>query len=66
MVADMAISADTVKRHAGLFGVTPRRELELVLVHGLLHLAGYDDQGPAQIKRMRQREKKYLNSLKIN
>ncbi len=61
VVADIAISVDTVKRNAVTFGASLRQESERMLIHGLLHLAGYDDRKHAQIKRMRQREDKYLN-----
>ncbi|MBL7070250.1 MAG: rRNA maturation RNase YbeY [Candidatus Omnitrophica bacterium] len=60
VVADIAISVDTVKRNALTFGVSLRRESERILIHGLLHLAGYDDRKAGQIKRMRQKEDQYL------
>jgi len=61
VVADIAISIDSVKRNALTFGVPVRRETEHMLIHGLLHLAGYDDRNQGQAKRMRQKEDKYLN-----
>lgn len=36
-------------------------ELKLLTIHGILHLAGYDDKTEEQIKVMREREKYYLN-----
>ena len=60
VVADIAISLDSVKRNVLTFGVTLRQESERMLIHGLLHLAGYDDRKRSEIKRMRQREDKYL------
>jgi len=44
------------KSHGGDF----YHELSLYIIHGLLHLAGYDDQNPSAKKIMRSREKKYL------
>jgi probable rRNA maturation factor len=35
-------------------------ELELLTVHGILHLAGYDDTTEKQKKKMREKEKEYL------
>ena len=35
-------------------------ELKLLTVHGILHLAGYDDGSEVQIKLMREKEKHYL------
>jgi len=40
------------------------RELDILLIHGLLHLAGYDHMKPGERKVMRALEKKILNSLK--
>ena len=39
---------------------TPHEELILYLVHGLLHLCGYDDLTPAERRIMRAREKEIL------
>lgn len=38
----------------------PAHELALYLVHGLLHLQGYDDHTPAQRRRMRAAERRLL------
>ena len=38
----------------------PRDELALYVVHGLLHLCGYDDEGEASAQAMRQREGEIL------
>lgn len=35
-------------------------ELKLLTIHGILHLAGYDDKTEEQIKAMREKEKYYL------
>jgi probable rRNA maturation factor len=35
-------------------------ELKLLTVHGILHLAGYDDMSEEQIKIIREKEKHYL------
>ena len=37
-----------------------RDELTLYLIHGALHLAGYDDKSPEQCQRMREREQYYM------
>ena len=39
---DLAISIDTAKRQADQFGHSLQIELKILLLHGLLHLAGYD------------------------
>lgn len=42
------------------------RELTLYLVHGYLHLAGYDDMKPELKRRMRAAEKKAMSLLEKN
>jgi probable rRNA maturation factor len=39
---DVVISLDTMHRQAAEYGVTVEEELKRLLIHGLLHLAGYD------------------------
>lgn len=43
--------------------VDPYQELSLYLIHGLLHLLGYDDQSPKEEKIMRSEEEKCLAFL---
>jgi probable rRNA maturation factor len=42
-------------------GNNPRDELALYIVHGLLHLTGYDDGNPGLRRRMYEREKEVLS-----
>jgi probable rRNA maturation factor len=39
---DIAISADIALENAGLYGHPPAQELKILVLHGMLHLAGYD------------------------
>jgi probable rRNA maturation factor len=39
-------------------------ELKLLTVHGILHLAGYNDETKKQKKEMRAKEKKYLTQIR--
>jgi len=39
--------------------------LILYILHGILHLSGYDDHGAHDIKRMRRKERELLSFLKI-
>ncbi len=57
LVGDIAVSAETAKRMAKELGWQPRHELAYYLVHGLLHLAGYDDLTPGDRRRMRKAER---------
>lgn len=42
LVADIYVSVDTARRNAMRFGVEPHEELVRLVVHGVLHAAGYD------------------------
>jgi probable rRNA maturation factor len=53
---EIVISAETARRNAKSYRVTPHDELALYLVHGLLHLCGYDDRSPREKRLMRRRE----------
>lgn len=41
-LGDVVISVETAQRYAGELGVTFEREIEHLIIHGTLHLAGYD------------------------
>lgn len=57
---DLFISIDSVRENALLYGVAFEEELDRVMVHGVLHLLGYDDHTPEEIKVMREKEGYYL------
>ncbi len=58
---DLFISIDSVKENAALYGVDFQEELNRVIVHGLLHLIGYDDHTPEDVAIMRAKENYYLS-----
>lgn len=62
---EIIISTDTAVRMAAEYGWRPAQELSLYLVHGLLHLCGYDDLTPAEQTVMRAREVEVLRPWKI-
>jgi probable rRNA maturation factor len=41
---EVLISVETARRQAGEYGAPMERELALYVVHGLLHLCGYEDE----------------------
>ena len=54
---EIFISVETAKRQAGEYRTSLEHELRLYLVHGLLHLHGYDDkteEGAAEMKRLQE------------
>jgi len=58
---DIYISVDRVKENADALGVNFSQELRRVMVHGLLHLCGYDDQSDEGRHKMRAKEDFYLS-----
>lgn len=58
---DLFISIDSVRENAVEFGTDFDEELHRVIVHGLLHLIGYDDHTPEDQKQMRAKEDYYLS-----
>jgi rRNA maturation RNase YbeY len=58
--ADIYISIDTVRINGKAYGEGFERELHRVIVHGLLHLIGYDDTTPWKQRRMRAAENRAL------
>lgn len=60
---DLFISLDRVRENAKIFGISLTRELSRVMIHGILHLAGYDDQSEREVMKMRMKEDFYLQRL---
>jgi len=63
IAGDVLISAERVKENAKNFKVNFLNELQRVMVHGLLHLLGYNDKTEKDREMMRKKEDYYL--LKI-
>jgi probable rRNA maturation factor len=59
---EVVVSADTAVTAAGRFGWSVADELLLYVVHGTLHLVGYDDLQQKPLAEMRVRERHYLAS----
>jgi len=60
LLGEVIISADTAARQAARLGVAVALEIDLLLLHGLLHLVGYDDHDPGQARLMHEREREIL------
>ncbi|WP_420238436.1 rRNA maturation RNase YbeY [Telmatobacter bradus] len=63
MAGDLAISIDTARQQAAAQGHALLVELKVLLLHGLLHLAGYDHE--ADEGQMARREQKLRSTLKL-
>lgn len=57
---DLFISIDSVRENAEYYRTEFSDELNRVIVHGLLHLIGYDDHTDEEQKVMREKENYYL------
>lgn len=57
---EILISTQTAVRTAVEYGWQPQDEVTLYLVHGLLHLCGYDDLTEEELELMRERERAVL------
>ncbi len=56
IVADLYISIDRIKEHALELGIYMEEELLRVLIHGLLHMLGYNDKTKEEIEKIREAE----------
>ena len=61
ILADIVISAQESRNQARNFKTTPDYELSLYVVHGLLHILGFNDHTPREIKLMRKKESQYVH-----
>ena len=61
---EIVICLSEVKKNARRFKSSFNKELALVLVHGILHLLGYDhEKSEKKAEKMREKEKYYLKLL---
>lgn len=63
ITGEIYISIDRVKDNSATLNLSWIQELHRVMVHGLLHLCGYEDKTKAEKIRMRKIEDKYLKEL---
>jgi len=65
LLGDVVISAETAARDALEAGTTFESELYFLLLHGILHLLGYDHERGTQAdaERMEAREKEIFSSI---
>ena len=66
LLSDVVISAPTARRQAAELGHGLREELRRLLVHGVLHLLGYDhERGPRDAALMARKEKAILGAISV-
>jgi probable rRNA maturation factor len=61
--ADIYISIDRVRDNSKKFRQQVKKELARVMIHGILHLMGYDDHDEEGKTKMRDKEELYLKDL---
>ena len=62
---EIFISAQTARRHARRFGTSLARELRLYVVHGLLHLHGFDDRREVDARKMKNVQEEILEKVDL-
>ncbi len=62
LIGEVYISVDRVKDNAKTLGTSLKEELHRVIFHGALHFCGYKDKKPADAKKMRQMEDRWLTA----
>ncbi len=62
-VGDCVVSMDMAFDRAQEFGHTPDQELALYMIHGILHLLGYNDVDSKDRKLMRHKEAYYMEQI---
>jgi probable rRNA maturation factor len=62
---DIFVSVETARRNAREFGNSLMSEIKLYIVHGLLHLHGFDDRQRADLRRMKNTQEKILRGMGV-
>lgn len=62
-LGEIIISSQAALRQAKIFKTNLSHEIVLYVIHGILHLVGYDDHDTREIQKMRQREKKLIQRV---
>ncbi|MCK4700308.1 MAG: rRNA maturation RNase YbeY [Bacteroidales bacterium] len=58
---DLFLNPDTIKRNAKKYKTKLTEEIKRVIIHGVLHLIGYDDKKEEEKKVIREKENFYLD-----
>ena len=62
-LGDIAVSMDTAQKQAEAYGQTRQRELAFLVIHGMLHLLGYDHMEEEEERIMREQQRAILDSM---
>jgi len=64
MLGDIIISTETALRDAKTGGLSLEDEIDYLMIHGILHLQGYDHEISEEAERMQKKEKEIFFALK--
>ena len=65
LLGDVVISINKALTQSRKYKQSFKKELYLYIIHGCLHLLGYDDSGPLSRKRMEKRQKEILDKIEL-
>ena len=65
LTGQLLVSTDTAEKMGQQIGVPMQHELLLYVIHGMLHLVGFDDTDPESAEKMRAAEADYLGRFGI-
>ena len=63
MLGDLAICPEVVEKHSVTYGTVFKVEMSFVIVHGVLHLLGFDHVKKTEREKMRKMEDKVMKEL---
>jgi probable rRNA maturation factor len=63
ILGDIIISIETAKRHAKIYRNSLRKEIQRLIIHGILHLLGYNHKKKREAIKMKKKENKLLSLL---
>ena len=64
LLGDIVISYETAKRNSSAYNTGINDELARLVIHGILHLTGFDHKKPGERKIMREKEAELEKTLK--
>lgn len=65
MLGDLLVCLPRMREQAQEYGHSERREFAFLVVHGMLHLLGFDHMQPQEERRMFDRQRAVLDALEI-
>jgi len=60
---EIYLGIETIRKNTKLYKTKLRNEILRVMIHGVLHLAGYEDKNEMESEKMRKKEDMYVNEF---